>query len=97
MSEVAEKTWWVYLLGCEDGRTYGGVAIDVDERFKLHVEGKGAKFTRSNPPIAILGTQSFASKSEALKAEHALKRLSRERRLEWAKLNPPRNPPARSP
>jgi putative endonuclease len=82
--------WWIYLLACRDGRTYAGAAIDVEARFKLHAEGKGAKFTRANPPIAILGTQSFASKSDALKAEHALKRLDRESRLEWAKLNPPR-------
>ena len=89
MTENVEKTWWVYLLGCSDGRTYGGVAIDVEARFKNHVEGKGAKFTRANPPIAVLGVQPFATRSDALKAEHALKKLGREDRLAWARLNPP--------
>ncbi len=79
------QCWWLYLLACEDGRTYAGVAIDVDARFKAHSEGKGAKFTRSNRPVRVLGARAFASKSEALKAEAALKKLSREERLAWAR------------
>lgn len=87
-----EPTWWIYLLGCEDGRTYGGVTNDVKARYKAHVEGKGAKFTRSNPPICILGVKEFATRSEALKAEIELKKLDRDARLQWAKLNPPPAP-----
>src|SRR6185312_15051173 len=78
--------WWVYLLVCRDGRTYAGIATDVAARFEAHSRGKGAKFTRSNPPVRVLGTQAFASKSEALKAEAALKKLDRPARLAWAKL-----------
>ena len=85
----SKTAWWVYLLGCEDGRTYAGIALDVAERFDVHASGKGAKFTRANPPISILGTQSYATRSEALKAEYALKQLSREARLDWARVNPP--------
>ncbi len=77
--------WWLYLLACKDGRTYAGIAIDVDARFQLHLSGKGARFTRSNPPLEVLGTQSFATRSEALKAEAALKKLPRAQRLEWAR------------
>ena len=81
----ASPLWWLYLLGCRDGRTYVGIALDVDERFKIHLSGKGARFTRSNPPLQVLGARSFATKSEALKAEIALKKLERTRRLEWAR------------
>lgn len=79
------KTWWLYLLDCQHGRLYTGIALDVQARFALHLSGKGAKFTRANPPIGILRTQSFASRSEALKAEYALKQLDRATKLEWAK------------
>lgn len=79
------QCWWLYLLACRDGRTYAGIAIDVMARFDLHKSGKGAKFTRSNPPVRILGTRAFATKSEALKAEAALKKLDRTERLAWAK------------
>lgn len=78
------QCWWLYLLVCRDGRTYVGIAIDVAARFAAHSSGKGAKFTRSNPPVRVLGARAYASKSEALKAEAALKKLDRPERLAWA-------------
>lgn len=78
------RQWWVYLLACRGGRTYASVAINVAARFDLHARGKGAKFTRANPPVAILGKRPFISQSAALQAEHALKQLSREEKLSWA-------------
>jgi len=86
------QCWWLYLLGCRDGRTYAGIATDVAARFAAHNSGKGAKFTRSNPPVSVLGTQAFASRSEALKAEAALKQLSRLKKLAWARQHPPTSP-----
>ena len=83
------QCWWLYLLVCRDGRTYAGIATDVAARFTAHSSGKGAKFTRANPPGRVLGAQSFASKSEALKAEAALKKLDRTEKLVWAWKCPP--------
>ena len=83
------QRWWLYLLVCRDGRTYAGIATDVAARFAAHSSGKGAKFTRSNPPLRVLGAQAFASKSQALKAELALKKLDRAERLAWARKCPP--------
>ncbi len=79
------QSWWLYLLACRDGRTYAGIASDVAARFAVHSSGKGAKFTRSNPPTHVLGARAFASKSVALKAEAALKKLNRIQRLAWAR------------
>jgi len=81
--------WWLYRLVCRDGRTYAGIATDVAARFAAHSSGKGAKFTRSNPPVRVLGAQPFASRSEALKAEAALKKLDRMEKLTWARKCPP--------
>lgn len=78
------QSWWLYLLLCRDGRTYFGITTDVAARFAVHASGKGAKFTRSNPPVRVLGARPFANKSEALKAEAALKKLDRTQRLAWA-------------
>ena len=83
------QCWWLYLLVCRDGRTYAGIATDVEARFAAHSSGKGAKFTRSNPPVRVLGAQAFASKSEALKAEAALKKFDRTEKLAWARECPP--------
>jgi putative endonuclease len=79
------QSWWLYLLVCRDGRTYAGIATDVAARFAAHSRGKGAKFTRANPPVRVLGAQPFASRSEALKAEAALKKLDRTKKLAWAR------------
>lgn len=79
------RCWWLYLLVCRDGRTYAGIATDVAARFAAHCGGKGAKFTRSNPPVRVLGSRAFASRSEALKAEAALKKLARTEKLAWAR------------
>src|ERR1700756_2453562 len=83
------QSWWLYLLVCRDGRTYAGIATDVAARYAAHSSGKAAKFTRSNPPVRVLGAQAFASKSEALKAEAALKKLERAQKLAWARKCPP--------
>jgi putative endonuclease len=79
------QCWWLYLLMCRDGKTYAGIATDVAARFAAHSSGKGAKFTRSNPPVRVLGAQAFAGKSEALKPEVALKKLDRTEKLAWAR------------
>jgi len=80
----AAKVWWLYLLACTDGRTYTGIALDVPARFRAHAAGKGAKFTRANPPVQILGAQPFADRSQAQQAEYALKQLERLDKLRWA-------------
>jgi putative endonuclease len=82
---TSEHSWWVYLLACVGGRTYAGIARDVDARFRAHVAGKAAKFTRANRPLRVLGAQEFPTRSEALKAEYALKQLRRPEKLAWAR------------
>jgi putative endonuclease len=84
-----EKTWWLYLLACADGRTYAGIALDVAERFRLHAAGKASKFTRANKPLRVLGAQPFASRALALRAEYALKQLKKPAKLRWARRWPP--------
>lgn len=88
IDENATHQWWLYLLACRDGRTYAGIAIDVVARFDVHANGKGAKFTRANRPVAILGAQAFATKPDAMRAEHALKQMSKPEKLAWAQRFP---------
>ncbi len=69
------------MLECKGGVLYTGIAKDVDARFAAHVKGTGAKFTRINQPVRILARLSMATKSEALRAEYALKQLPRTEKL----------------
>lgn len=73
----------MYLLECEGGSYYCGIARDVDKRFQEHVSGKGAAYTRSRRPIRVLGASRFPDRSAALKAEYALKQLPRTAKLEF--------------
>ena len=68
--------WYVYLIECRDGSVYTGVTTDVAARFAVHASGKGARYTRSHPPARVLGSFPYPDRSAALKAEHAIKRLS---------------------
>ncbi len=70
--------WYLYLLECENGSIYTGIAVDVEERFKKHLSGKGARYTRANPPKKILATMKYRNRSLASKAEYATKCLSAE-------------------
>ncbi len=85
MNEIpaSPTAWWLYLLECETGLLYIGIAKDVDGRFEAHVKGTGAMFTRLNRPVRILGKAALTTKSDALRAEYALKQLSRQEKLEW--------------
>lgn len=70
------KPWYVYLIECEDGSLYTGVAIDVERRYAQHQAGKGARYTRSHPPRQLLARFEHPDRSSALKAEYAIKRLT---------------------
>ena len=75
--------WWLYVLECHSGVLYTGIAKDVNARFAAHLNGKGAKFTRSNRPVAILGKVPLATRGKALRAEYAFKQLPRAAKLRW--------------
>lgn len=66
---------WLYLIECNNGAVYTGITTDVEVRYRAHVEGKGAKYTRANPPVRLLAQREFTNRSLAAKAEHAIKRL----------------------
>lgn len=75
---MADKPWFLYLLECANGSYYAGITTDVVARFLAHQQGKGARYTRANPPIRILAQAEYIDRSAASKAEWALKQLPRE-------------------
>jgi len=75
--------WCVYLIECRNGAWYAGITNDLDARYAAHVAGKGARYTRANPPVRLLGSRPFPDRSAASKAEHAIKRLPKSRKLAW--------------
>jgi putative endonuclease len=75
------KMWFLYLIECHNGALYAGIARDVDARYAKHASGKGAKYTRANPPKRLIGSCAFEDRSSASKAEYAIKQLPREEKI----------------
>jgi putative endonuclease len=76
-------SWFLYLLECNNGAYYGGITNDVDARFAAHLSGKGARYTRANPPLRILASKNYADRSSASMAEAVLKKLPRSKKLDF--------------
>ena len=75
------KAYFVYLLRCIDDTLYCGYTDDLEKRVKTHNRGKGAKYTRRRTPVKLVYSEEFKTKSEALKREHQIKKLSRKEKL----------------
>ena len=69
-------SWFVYLLECRDGSLYTGIATDVERRYAEHIAGTGARYTRSHPPLRVLGQCPHADRASASRAEYAIKQLT---------------------
>ena len=65
------------MVRCADGTLYTGYARDPQGREKVHNSGRGARYTASRLPVRLVYSEVFDSRSEALKREHELKRLTR--------------------
>ena len=66
----------MYLIECRDSSIYTGIAVDVAARYAAHLNGKGARYTRSHPPRCLLAVLEYPDRSSASVAEHAVKQLT---------------------
>ncbi len=74
--------WHLYLIECIDGSLYTGITTDVAKRYNQHAAGTGARYTRSHPPLRLVASVSVDTRSQALKAEAAIKRLPKGKKIE---------------
>lgn len=77
------KPWWLYMIECKGGGIYTGIAIDVEARYEKHVSGKGAKYTKMNPPVRLLATKEYPDRRSAAQAEYAMKQLNPLEKRQW--------------
>ena len=81
---------YAYLVQCSDGSLYAGWTNDIEKRLKSHNAGTGAKYTRARLPVTLAYLETFDTKSEAMKREAALKKLTHRQKeqlaLEWKRL-----------
>jgi putative endonuclease len=82
--------WFVYMIECKDGSIYTGITNDVDARYAAHVAGKGARYTRSHPPLRLLATFAHDDRAAASRAEYAIKQLSAQEKRRLCEAQPRR-------
>ena len=68
------RAYFVYMLRCRGDVYYTGLTTDIARRYRLHLSGKGAKFTRSHPPEGIAAAWHCGDKAAAAKVEYAIKK-----------------------
>lgn len=65
---------------------YTGWTNDLENRIKAHNGGTGAKYTRGRGPCKLVYFEVFETKSEALKREVEIKKLSKEAKENMLKM-----------
>ena len=81
--DAVDGAWVVYLIECAGERLYAGITNDLAARFTAHCAGRGARFTKAFAPLRIVAAAALPSRSDALKAEYALKRRPRADKLRF--------------
>jgi putative endonuclease len=80
-------SYYLYILRCSDDTYYTGITTDRKKRLQAHNHAKtGAKYTRVRRPVTLIYSEPFMSRSEALKREWEVKKLTRrEKEKLWQK------------
>lgn len=72
-----DKKYFTYIIRCKNGILYTGYTNDLAKRIAQHNENKGAKFTRGRGPVALVYSEEFPTRGEAMAREIQIKRLTR--------------------
>lgn len=72
---------YTYILKCSDGSLYTGWTNDLEKRVAAHKEGRGAKYTKSHLPVALVYHEVFETKEEAMRREYQIKHMTRAEKL----------------
>ena len=76
--------YYTYIIECEDGTLYTGVAKNIDKRMAVHSKKikQSAKYTRSHTLKELKAVWESKDRSTAQKLEYRIKQLTRGQKLE---------------
>ena len=78
---MSDAEAFVYLLRCDDGTLYCGWTNDLERRLRAHSQGTASRYTRNRRPVKLAWFKALGSRSEAMREEARIKRLSRAEKL----------------
>lgn len=84
--ELINKAY-VYILKCNDDSYYIGYTTDLNKRVLVHNSKKGAKYTKGRTPVVLIYYDEYENKSEAIKNEILLKKLSKKNKIKYIEDN----------
>jgi len=71
----------LYIVRCNDGSLYTGIAIDVERRIREHESGsRGAKYLRGKGPLQLVFSAALGDRGTAQQVEYRVKQLERDRK-----------------
>ncbi len=75
--------WYLYILKCNDGSLYTGIARNLQQRIQAHNSGMASRYTRSRLPVTVIYQELCRGHSSALRKEYAIKQLSRRQKEDY--------------
>ena len=82
VNKKTQGDWKVYILETEKNQLYTGITNNIERRIAMHKKGRGALFTKFFGVKKVLYTEDYPTRSTALKREFAIKKLTRNKKLE---------------
>lgn len=74
--------WHIYILKCSDDTFYTGITKDLKRRTEEHnFSNLGAKYTRGRRPVQLIYSRKMKDKSEALKEELRIKKMTKQEKF----------------
>ncbi|ASY45523.1 MAG: TrmJ/YjtD family RNA methyltransferase [Pseudomonadota bacterium] len=73
-------TFHTYMLHCADGSYYVGHTDNLEQRIAQHQSGEISGYTQTRRPVALVWSQDFGTRDEALSAEQQIKGWSRKKK-----------------
>jgi len=72
--------FYCYILRCSDGTFYTGWCKDPQRRAKQHNAGRGARYTRTRLPVALVYVETQPDQAVAMHREKTIKRMTHRRK-----------------
>ncbi|WP_018659742.1 GIY-YIG nuclease family protein [Allofustis seminis] len=85
--EKENNAHYFYVLWCKDNTFYAGYTTNLMRRLAEHNSGQGAKYTKPHAkrPVQMVHHERFNTRSAAMRAEAAFKKLTRAQKIKYLK------------
>lgn len=77
---MSQRKFYFYILKCKDQTLYCGYTVNLENRLKVHNEGKGSAYVRSRGGGEIVYSETFKTVGDAMRREIQVKKWTRKQK-----------------